>query len=439
MEARFNVVKEERKALVAAVSDITGLPSVYKGAPGFAFAVGEYIINKNGTLTCDEQADTTVVRALLTALAERGFVFEGDVDEIAPCVSGPIASAVSVQAVPDDPASAEPYEAADDNDSGRLSIDIPFAGFTATALENLEKLVVSKAWIIRKMTGANELPIERDGDVLQFPWFDTDSPPDKIAAYTQLVVRLCETAKQKQRVTASERQLKDGDNEKFKARCFLLSLNFIGDEYAQARKILLTPMSGSGSFKTGSQKKPSVGNGVTAADSGEEDACAVHVRDEAVNAATAPTNGANGAGNDADGAVCKDEVVSRRCGECNHHCYYTTGDLVGSDGSIIDTSRRVPVSYTHYCLNVPSGYRRLKHAVDWSGSETAPKWCPLCRVDSGECAASEAAESGAHRDCLACAGSLSESGADSEGFDRLFCVIKQSYVSDDGVCDEFND
>lgn len=40
---------------------------------------------------------------------------------------------------------------------------------------------------------------------------------------------------------------------------------------------------------------------------------------------------------------------------------------------IVDTSGRAPDNYTHYCLNVPSEYRKLKHATDWSGFETAPK------------------------------------------------------------------
>jgi hypothetical protein len=46
-------------------------------------------------------------------------------------------------------------------------------------------------------------------------------------------------------------------------------------------------------------------------------------------------------------------------------------------GDIVDTSKRVPDQYTHYCLNTPSGFRRLKHATDWSGCEASPKWCPL--------------------------------------------------------------
>jgi hypothetical protein len=104
------------------------------------------------------------------------------------------------------------------------------------------------------MTGADALPVLRDESRLRFPWFSRESTPDETDAYSLLIERLCATAKEKQRVTASERPLTDGDNEKFKARCFLLSLGFIGKEYAAARKILLAPMSGNGSHKSGDGK-----------------------------------------------------------------------------------------------------------------------------------------------------------------------------------------
>jgi hypothetical protein len=43
----------------------------------------------------------------------------------------------------------------------------------------------------------------------------------------------------------------------------------------------------------------------------------------------------------------------------------------------VDTSGRTLEKYTHYCLKTPSGFRKIKNATDWSGGETAPKWCPL--------------------------------------------------------------
>ena len=48
---KFNVVKEERKALVKAISEIIGCKPQYKGAPGFNFEVGCYTVSPNGTVT----------------------------------------------------------------------------------------------------------------------------------------------------------------------------------------------------------------------------------------------------------------------------------------------------------------------------------------------------------------------------------------------------
>jgi hypothetical protein len=87
MEVKFVATKEERKALVTAIGEITGWGAVYKGAPSFGYAVNNYIIDRSGTLIYDERTDTADARSLLLGLSERGFVFEGDVDEIAPIVS----------------------------------------------------------------------------------------------------------------------------------------------------------------------------------------------------------------------------------------------------------------------------------------------------------------------------------------------------------------
>ena len=365
MEVKFAVTKEGRKALVSAAGEITGWAPVYKGAPSFAFAVGNYIIDRNGALIYDERMGAEDARRLLTGLAERGFAFEGDIDEIAPVASeqagadggdsghvddsigdggdaghnseGEGDSGDSGHDIDGEPSgSGILTEASADDGSGKLVINTPLLGFSVSAIDNLEKLVAAKAWIIQKMTGADALPIERDENYLRFPWFNKEASPAEADAYARLVARLCETAKEKQRVTSTERRLEDGDNEKFKARCFLLSLGFIGKEYAQARKILLAPMSGSGSFKSGDQKKPAAPEGAAAADSGVGNAEAVNIR----------------------------------------------GDGSGADS---------------------------------------------------------AATGGTERgDCLACGQSMSDPAENDGDSDRLFCVIKQDYVDEDGSCEEFN-
>lgn len=44
------------------------------------------------------------------------------------------------------------------------------------------------------------------------------------------------------------------DNEKYAFRCFLLRLGFIGEEYKEARKILLKNLTGNGAWKNGGDR-----------------------------------------------------------------------------------------------------------------------------------------------------------------------------------------
>jgi len=206
MEIRFNRTGTERKALVAAVSEIVGCESKYMGAPGFAYSVGQYTIDKEGTLIVSEQADPMMTEALLTDLALRGFV-------------------------------------ADTAD--KLTIEVPLDGFSADAHVNLGKLILSKYTLIQKAIGTEGLPIIQKDDRLCFPWFDADSTSAHVAAYTQFIHALCEMAKNQKRVTAVERPI---SSERYAFRCFLLRLGFKGKEYAQARRILLYNLSGSSSY-----------------------------------------------------------------------------------------------------------------------------------------------------------------------------------------------
>jgi len=391
MELRFNVIKDERKALVTAISEITDYPSKYCGAPGFAFAVGGYTISKDGTVSFEEEQDADKLADLLAQLAGRGFVYEkGPGEDFVNVETIEMAASVNadncetviepdetnivnentdyLESAPESGAGEEGVdcrsdaeesenipcdggkERSSDNPDGTgipvsdgnqiLALSIPLSGITDVEIVNLEKLVASKAWIIKKMIGADILPIERLEDRLNFPWFKTESTAEEVAAYSFLIAQLCNTAKLKKRIVAEERPPQEGDNEKFKARCMLLALGFIGNQYAKARKILLAPMSGNGSFKSGNHKK----------------------------ATTVPESAASAqnTGNTA---------IPTKCSECWHHCYYTGGLLRTKAGDIVDTSNRTPDPYTHYCLETPSGFRKIKHDADWSGSETAPNWC----------------------------------------------------------------
>lgn len=68
IEAAYNVTGVRRKELVAAVGDFIGAKPEYLRAPTYAFAVGSYNIDKEGTLTGPENPE------LIESLKEQGFI-----------------------------------------------------------------------------------------------------------------------------------------------------------------------------------------------------------------------------------------------------------------------------------------------------------------------------------------------------------------------------
>ena len=129
---------------------------------------------------------------------------------------------------------------------------MPMDGFSEAAIDNLRKLVDSKATLIRKALVVEALPIEVTDDRVSFPWFREMPEPEDTQAYMALITALCEMAKNQKRVTATD---KAPANEKYAFRCFLLRLGFIGDEYKAARKILLRNLTGNTAFRNGRPAK----------------------------------------------------------------------------------------------------------------------------------------------------------------------------------------
>ncbi|MDD3897693.1 MAG: virulence protein [Syntrophomonadaceae bacterium] len=270
MEFKFNVTGARRKELVMAIGEILDIPPEYKGAPTFAYVIGDFTVNKERSICFDEKTDNIeiTVERLLDGLDQRGFQFETPDKQYGEPAEGGYAADVPApdeaeawakremrrmnlenQKVPDY-SNRGPYGG--DDVSNILTIEMPLDGFTETALENLDRLIASKAALIKKAIGADSLPIERTGTTLGFPWFRFGIKPEEVNAYARFIGALCATAKTQQRITATERRV---DNEKYAFRCFLLRLGFIGPEYKEERKILLSKLTGSAAFKNG-QRNP---------------------------------------------------------------------------------------------------------------------------------------------------------------------------------------
>ena len=230
MQIRFNRTGAQRKALVTAIGEVLEVKPKYMGAPGFAYSIGSYMVDKEGTLESGAGTESEIA-SLLSALATQGFVAED---------------------APNPDAYAEDV----------LSIELPAKGLQGTAFENLKRLIAGKAPLIRAALGKNlansadALPVLYSDGKACFPWFQPDMAPDMTEAWSRFAAALCETAKKQRRVIMTEKAY-DG-SEKYAMRCFLLKLGFIGEEYKAARQAILSNLSGNGSFKSaeGRQAKP---------------------------------------------------------------------------------------------------------------------------------------------------------------------------------------
>jgi hypothetical protein len=148
MEFKFNVTGARRKELVMAISEILNTAPEYKGAPTFAYVIGGFTVNKEGTLCIDEENGSAEIEKLLNELDRLGFQFEA------------------------------PNE---------LVIEMPREGFTDAAIANLERLVKSKETLIKKALGTDRLPVEHTEDRLRFTWFSGCLTTEEVNAYARFI------------------------------------------------------------------------------------------------------------------------------------------------------------------------------------------------------------------------------------------------------------
>ena len=223
MTITINATGAERKRLVQTISNWLGCDAKYLGVPSCAYRVDYFTIEKNGSLTFNDSADSEVIERLLQHIYDEGF----DID----------------QSHTED----EPEE-----EIRGICISMPRSIFTDSNLENLKAIIAAKGSLIKKALGTDELPIEVTDTKVSFPWFVGTPTPEELKAYDTFVCKLCEMAHNQKRVSAKEKEV---DNEKYAFRCFLLRLGFIGNEYKTERKILLRNLEGSSAFKGGQPKE----------------------------------------------------------------------------------------------------------------------------------------------------------------------------------------
>ena len=225
MKANYNVTGNDRKALVAAIENLTGDKAIYMRMPTCAYEIGDITVDKEGSVTCE---DADKLERIIHSLIADGFTPE-DAEEVE-----------SID---------EEITAENDDEATGLTVSLPL---DKVAVGNLTNLLTTKESLIKKALGIDDLGIEVAEDTVSFPWFTEMPEPDEVKAYTHFIASLGKMSRDLKRISATEKEV---DNEKYAFRCFLLRLGFIGNEYKAERKILLKNLSGNSSWKNGAPEK----------------------------------------------------------------------------------------------------------------------------------------------------------------------------------------
>lgn len=237
---RIRTNTENRKAIVKAVSEITGCPSKYLGVPSCRYQVGECFIEKNGYVVTEDEKVGILVEA---GLLERGLT--------------------------DAPETAD----------NRLQVKLPLEDMQALNLKNLIFLIHSRQYLINRSAGENFLAVSSslveelqgtefegvegvisaldaygeesrgfrvaNGEVIfSFPYTE-DSV--KVKAYADLAAALVRQAREQKRIDPEQRI---EENEKYYMRIWLLRIGFGGKEMKESRNALMANLKGHSAFRT---------------------------------------------------------------------------------------------------------------------------------------------------------------------------------------------
>jgi len=227
----------DRQLLVKALSRELGETAVYCGAPTFSYRIGAYTVLRDGSIETDEPDD-----GLLLRLSAQGLI------EIAP----PKVTAITVSVPSAHALTNLIFMLAAKTSFINKAIGVSDAFFVSDAL--VEELKIANPSTqeevmeaIHRCGGEDAMKgIRIIGEQLLFTGFPIDH------AYQMFADCMVQTAS---RIHYAKAKSAPVVNEKYTFRVWLNSLGMIGDEYKDARRVLLRNFQGNGSFRTEEQYK----------------------------------------------------------------------------------------------------------------------------------------------------------------------------------------
>jgi hypothetical protein len=243
----YETSTDDRRTRARRISEQLQIKTHYQGPPTFAYAVGPVMIDREGSITCEDEKTFATLRPFLE---EWGYI---------------------------EPETAPDSEPASDT----LSITVPIAGFEFRQLWNLMHILHRHQYLLNRitrresfflsetmLTRLGEQPTENltdfeaitadfkaQGELIGVDFKDSAvtltfpmaAAPEKNAAYADLAAAIVKAA----RVSARGKvEVLRPSNEKYVIRAWLLRLGFGGLDFKASRRALLNGLKGHCAFSS---------------------------------------------------------------------------------------------------------------------------------------------------------------------------------------------
>ena len=257
----LNTHPENRKEMVKAICELTGMNATYLFTPTYAYQVGTITVSREGSINCEDEAMIEVIKPMLI---ECGWLEAEETPETPANPKGmlEVMETISVE---------------------QMDITMPVSGWTVAQLTNLLRMLCSKQNLINRMLGCDMLSIEEPfvqaisenppestadlqarvqkaietGIIRGFRLSDeqialstpfAQDEPTRWTAYADLLKGMLRIAKTATRI--SIKRLDDSENEKYHANSWLMRMGMRGPQYKETRRILMGHLTGFAAFRS---------------------------------------------------------------------------------------------------------------------------------------------------------------------------------------------
>ena len=281
---RFELNITDRKELVKGLGELTGTAPHYTRMPRCAYEIGDYTVERDGSLTVEEDAADL---GILAALKNEGLIKDAEgILEAAAEESGQAEETAETDSIPDSEYASEVQEETAGQEGGKplgLAINLPVGEHTGVSLRNLVNMVYSRGPLLSKASGGHFRVEKELAEILKddastatvqtflkaladytkthggmeglqiteqqisFTGFPVPADQAHADAFRQLAAMMNDMALSQKRIQAKE---VNTDNEKYAFRIWLLRLGMNGDAYKSTRKVLMENLGGHAAFRT---------------------------------------------------------------------------------------------------------------------------------------------------------------------------------------------